>query len=191
MTKLKIAVDLDGVVWDIMGVFIDIYNRLYKEDVCIEDVDGWYYFPQERFEVVYPLTLPRIMEYPVIDEFIYSYLLVLNNRYDVKILTAELNPIDSLEEKLKSLNIIKGCQYNEIIKTDPKDSKLSYNFDVYIDDKPCLAKEILKFPKRYLLLYDQPWNRDVNIKNFNNVWRVCRWEEIMLAIRIIRIIREI
>lgn len=186
MTKLKIAVDLDGVVWDIMDVFIDIYNRLYKEDVCIEDVDGWYYFPQERFEVVYPLTLPRIMEYPVINKFIYFYLFSLNKIYDVKILTAELNTIESLEEKLKSLSIIKGSQYNEIIKIDPKDSKLDYNFDVYIDDRPCMAKEILKFPKRYLLLYDQPWNRDVNDKNFNNVWRVYGWEEIMLAINRIR-----
>ena len=44
MNKLKIAVDLDGVVWDIMGVFIDIYNSLFKENVKYEDIDDWYFF---------------------------------------------------------------------------------------------------------------------------------------------------
>ncbi|KKK90659.1 hypothetical protein LCGC14_2720800, partial [marine sediment metagenome] len=65
MNKLKIAVDLHGVIWDIMGVFTDIYNRLYKENVKPEDVDQWNFFPEDRWEVVYPLVLPRIMEYPI------------------------------------------------------------------------------------------------------------------------------
>jgi len=182
---MKIAVDLDGVVWDIMRVFLKIYNRIYSENVKYEDIDDWYYFPQERFEHVYPLTLPWIMDYPVLDEFIYIYLFVLNKEHDVSILTAELNPIEILEEKLKSLGIFKGTQYKELIKIDPKDTKLDYEFDVYIDDKPGLARKMHKFPKRYMLLYDQPWNQDFDDSKSENVWRIFRWDEIKLAIEII------
>jgi len=182
---MKISVDLDGVVWDIMRVFVDIYNSLYLEEVKYEDIDDWYYFPQERFEIVYPLTLPRIMEYPALDKFIYVYLLALNKEHDVSILTAELNPIGTLEEKLRSLAIFKGTQYKELIKIDPKDSKLDYEFDVYIDDKPGLARKMHKFPDRYLFLYDQPWNQDFDDSKSENVWRIFGWDEIELAIKII------
>jgi len=66
--KMNIAVDIDGVVWDIMGVFLEIYNERFKTNIKIEEVEEWYFFPQENFEVVYPDTLKRIDEYPILDE---------------------------------------------------------------------------------------------------------------------------
>jgi len=180
MIKLKIMVDLDGVVWDIMGVFVDIYNKLYKENVKYEDIDDWYYFPQDRFETVYPLTLPRIMEYPVLDENIASYLFVLNKVHDVNILTKEMNPVGTLEEKLRTLSIIKGRHYNEIIRIEVSDKKVNYEADIYIDDYPGMAKDMEKFPKRVLLFYDQPWNK--NYIEGGNVIRVSDWQEILLFI---------
>ena len=180
MIKLKIMVDLDGVVWDIMGVFVDIYNKLYKENVKYEDIDDWYYFPQDRFETVYPLTLPRIMEYPVLDENIASYLFVLNKVHDVNILTKEMNPVGTLEEKLRTLSIIKGRHYNEIIRIEVSDKKVNYEADIYIDDYPGMAKDMENFPKRVLLFYDQPWNK--NYIEGGNVIRVSDWQEILLFI---------
>jgi len=177
--KLKIMVDLDGVVWDIMGVFVDIYNKLYNENVKYEDIDDWYYFSQDRFDVVYPLTLPKIMEYPCLNNNISSYLFILNKVHDVNILTAEMNPIGTLEEKLRTLQIIKGTHYNEIIKVNPKEKekKVNYEADIYIDDNPCMAKDMERFPKRVLLLYNQPWNK--NYEESGNVIRVFGWEEIL------------
>lgn len=170
-------VDLDGVVWDIMGVFVDIYNKLYKENVKYEDINDWYYFSQERFEEVYPLTLPRIMEYPCIDYNISSYLFILNKVHDVNILAKEMNPVGTLEEKLRTLGIIKDRHYSKIIKIEVSDKKVNYEADIYIDDNPCMAKDMERFPKRVLLLYNQPWNK--NYKESGNVIRVFGWEEIL------------
>ena len=189
MTKLKIAVDLDGVVWDIMNVFVDIYNRLYKEDNKVEDIDDWYYFPQERWEVVYPLTLPRIMEYPMLDPYIPTYLYLLNKIHDVSIITKEQNPIKLLEQKLITLGIYKGREYNEIIRLDISDKKLNYPFNVYIDDYPGMAKDMHKYPERTLLFYDQPWNKK-NVYITGNVLRVYGWKDILSYIRLIQIIKD-
>ena len=190
MNKLKIAVDLDGVVWDIMHVFVDIYNRLYKENVKYEDIDDWYYFPQERWEVVYPLTLPRIMEYPMLDPYIPTYLYLLNKVHDVSIITKEQNPIKLLEQKLITLDIYKGREYNEIIRLDISDKKLNYPFNVYIDDYPGMAKDMDKYPGKILLFYDQPWNRKKVYKNSGNVLRVYNWKDVLSYIRSIDIIRN-
>jgi len=160
-----------------MRVFVEIYNSLYKENVKYEDIDDWYYFPQDRFEVVYPLTLPRIMEYPVLDYNISSYLFILNKKHDVDILTAEVNPVGVLEEKLRTLDIIKDTHYNKIIRIDPKDNKLDYKADVYIDDYPGMAKKMHEFPKRVLLLYDQLWNK--NYIESGNVIRIYDWYDVL------------
>jgi len=177
MIKLKIMVDLDGVIWDIMGVFVDIYNKLYNENVKYEDINDWYYFSQDRFEVVYPLTLPRIMEYPILDNNIASYLFILNKVHDVNILTKEINSVETLEEKLRTLDIIKGRHYNKIIRIKVSDKKVNYEADIYIDDYPGMAKDMEKFPKRVLLFYDQPWNQ--RYIDGGNVIRVSDWQEIL------------
>lgn len=183
MSKLKIAVDLDGVVWDIMGVFIDIYNSLFKKNVKWEDVDDWYYFPKEQFDIVYPLTLPRIMEYPILDKNIPTHLYFLNKIHDVSILTKEQNPIGTLEAKLETLDIYKGREYNTLIKADLNYPKVNYVFDIFIDDYPGMGKEIQEFPKKVLLYYTQPWNKRTTYKGINNVLRVEGWDEIMSFIR--------
>ena len=51
MKKLKIMIDLDGVIWDIMGVFVEIHNDIYNSNVKYEDIDGWWFFPQGEFEL--------------------------------------------------------------------------------------------------------------------------------------------
>ena len=190
MNKLKIAVDLDGVVWDIMHVFVDIYNRLYKENVKYEDIDDWYYFPQDRWDVVYPLTLPRIMEYPILDVYIPTYLYLLNKVHDVSILTKEQNPIGTMEAKLETLDIKKGREYNELIRLDISDSKLDYPFNVYIDDYPGMAKKMHEFPGKLLLLYDQPWNQKNRYVCQGNIIRVKEWRDVLSYIRTLDIMRE-
>ena len=191
MTKLKIGVDLDGVIWDIMNTFVDIYNKLYKEDNKVEDIVDWYYFPQERWEVVYPLTLPRIMEYPILDPYIPTYLYLLNKIHDVSIITKEQNPIGTMEAKLETLGIRKGREYNEIIKLEIKDKKLDYPFNVFIDDYPGMAKDMDKYPEKILLFYDQPWNKKNIYKESGNVLRVRNWKEILLYIKQIELIMDI
>jgi len=179
---MKIILDLDGVVWDIMHVFVDIYNSLFKENVKYKDIDGWWYFPYDKWKIVYPLTLPRIMEYPPVDVFIDHHLENISKGNEIVIITAEANPVGTLEEKLRSFKIYKGVHYKEIITVNPTESKLKYDADLYIDDNPNMAEEMINFPDKILLLYDQVWNKNFKTKGLENVWRVCSWDEIELAI---------
>jgi len=190
MDKLKIAVDLDGVVWDIMGVFIDIYNSLFKENVKYEDVDDWYFFPQDRWEIVYPLTLPRIMEYPILDEYIPTYLYFLNKVHDVSIVTKEQNPIGTMEAKLETLGIIKGREYDKIIKLPVSGNKLDLPFDLYIDDYPGMAKKMTQYPEKIMLFYEQPWNQKDKYECVGNIIRVKGWNVVLSSIKYIDIIRR-
>ena len=189
MNKLKIAVDLHGVIWEIMGVFTDIYNRLYKENVKPEDVDQWNFFPEDRWEVVYPLVLPRIMEYPIIDKDISSHLFILNRSYNINILTKEQNPIGTIIEKLRTIDITEGREYNSIRRLDIDDKKVNYYADVYIDDCPNMINDMLDYPTRVLLLYDRPWNKNYKIKS-NNVIRVYDWKDIFNFVNRIRLTKE-
>ena len=174
---MDIAVDLDGVVWDIMIVFLEIYNEKFGTNIKIEEVDEWYYFPQENFQAVYPDTLKRIDEYPLLDEIVNHYLFLLMGKHEVKILTKEQNPVELLKEKLESFDIKQGFEYLELIKLEMEDSKLNYKFDIYIDDCPLLVDEIKEYPDRILLLYQQPWNLDC--EETENVFKVKDWYEVM------------
>ncbi len=190
MNKLKIAVDLDGVVWDIMYTFVEIYNTLYNENMKREDINDWNFFPQERFEKVYPLTLPRIAEYPILDEYIPTYLYFLNKVHDVSIVTKEQNPIKIIEDKLITLDIYKGREYNELIRLDLSESKLDLPFNVYVDDYPGMAKKMNEFPGKVMLYYDQPWNEKNGYIDIGNVRRVKGWNDVLSFIRMIGIIRR-
>lgn len=184
-------VDLDGVVWDIMHVFVEIHNGIYHRDVKYEDVNDWWFFPQDEFETVYPLTLPRIMDYPVTDHYVDTYIYSLNISHDVSILTAELNSKEVLKKKLDSIGIFEKHHYDKIIKVDPNNSKflgkLDYEADVYIDDNPNMADKMHEYPDRYLLLYNQAWNQSFEDEKSDNVWRVFDWDEIKTSIDLIRI----
>lgn len=181
---MKIAVDLDGVVWNIMGVFLELYNKKYNKNIKYEDVIQWYFFPQKRFKAVYPDTLKRIDEYPILDENINHYLFLLMGKHEVKILTHEDNSVEILKKKLKDIGIREGFEYLELIKQDTYNGdKLSEEFDIYIDDCPLLVDRMKDYPDRILLLYDQPWNW--YCENQDNVFRVMDWEEVMKMIELL------
>lgn len=54
-------------------------------------------------------------------------------------------------------------------------------YDIFVDDAPGLAEEIRKHPSKRLILYDQPWNRDV--KTGKNVFRAKDWLEVREILR--------
>lgn len=174
---MKIAVDIDGVIWDIMGVFLELYNEKYKENIKFNDVIEWYFFPQKNFNTIYLPTLKRIDEYPFLDENINHYLFLLMGKHDVKMLTKEQNPVEIIKKKLESGNIREGFEYLELIKLEIADKKVNYKFDIYIDDCPLMVEDIKEHPDKILLLFDQPWNR--HCEETENVFKVRDWKDVM------------
>ncbi|MFX1497075.1 MAG: hypothetical protein ACFFBH_06090 [Promethearchaeota archaeon] len=180
----KVAVDIDGVLLDVMITYCKTFNRLYNTNYKKSDVKNWEFFrdwnisEKEAFKVFYKVYENSI-EIPFIDKDAPKILKDLNLNYNVYIVTARQAKFkDPTLEKLKSHGIKKNIHYKKLFFLEPRpyDVKLKHDFDIYIDDSPNLANSIKKMKMRLLLLFDQPWNQ--NVDSEDNVIRVYNWNEI-------------
>lgn len=181
---MRIAIDIDGVLLDLMASYCEIFNERYKTEYTKKDVKNWEFFrdwnitEEEAFEIFLELY-ENSMSVPFIDNRASEYMKELNVFHDVYIVSArEPQYRSQIIKKLNSHNVKKKVQYIDLIllRHKPYDLKLSQLFDVYVDDNPNLVEPIKNKRDRYLLLYDQPWNQ--NIVCMDNVIRVFNWQEV-------------
>jgi uncharacterized HAD superfamily protein len=188
---MKIAIDIDGVLLNIMSTFLKIFNNRYCTSYKIEDVTNWEFFKdwniseEEAFDIFYNIY-QNTMDVPFIDEMAPEYLGKLHLAHEVYILSTR-DPLyrSQVEKKLEFHKIKQNIQYIDLIliHNKPYDSKSSQEFDVFVDDNPHLAEAILKKKDKYLLLYDQPWNKSFLCKN--NIIRVYNWKDIYETINVL------
>lgn len=172
---MRIAVDLDGVIWDILSMLVTSYNKKYKKNLTINDIDKWNYFSERVFKKIYRETCKQIDDYCLLDMFSPSFMFLLNYDYHVDILTFQGNSIEKLEKNLHRLGIRKGIEYNKIIKA--KNKKADYNFNIFIDDNPFMINDMKDHPNKLLLLYTTPVNKNYSCES-RNVLRVFDWRDI-------------
>lgn len=186
---MKIAVDIDGVLLDIMVEYCKIFNERYGTNYNKKDVTDWEFFRDWNIDVkiafeIFTAIYEDSMNVPFIDEDSIEIMQKLNKDQEVFIVTAR-NPQykKPVVKKLSSHNIKKGIQYEGIILLhhEPYDIKLEQHFDVYIDDNPNLVESIKLFEERTLLLFDQPWNQKSKCEK--NVIRVYNWKDVYRKIR--------
>jgi len=186
---MKIAIDIDGVLLDIIVVYCEIYNRRYGTNYKKKDVTRWDFFKdwniseEKAFKIFYEIYADS-MNVPFIDENAPDIMKRLNELYDVDIVSARLPEYRSaVVNKLNSHNIRERVQYIELVLLHhkPYDIKMKQNYSIYVDDNPNLVEPIKKLEDRTLLLYDQPWNQHSICES--NVYRVYDWEEVYNKIR--------
>ena len=186
---MKIAIDIDGVLLDIIIVYCEIYNKRYGTNCQKKDITKWDFFKdlniteEVAFNIFYEIYADST-NVPFIDENAPKIMKRLYELYDVDIVSARLPEYrSSIVDKLIFHNIREGIQYEELILLHhkPYDIKLKQNYDLYIDDNPNLVEPIKKLKDRTLLLYDQPWNRESICEN--NVYRVHNWDDLYKKIR--------
>jgi len=116
---------------------------------------------------------------PLIDSNAQSILKELNIRQNIDLVTARnVKYEQELVKRLDSLNIHVGIHYENLIhvKHKPYDIKLHLNYDFLIDDNPNLATSLEDNNTKTIILYDQPWNQEIN--ETNTVIRVFNWKQI-------------
>lgn len=186
---MKIAVDVDGVLLDIITPYITIYNQLFNSNYRKEDVDKWDFYldwnlsEKEAFEIFYKIY-NNILSVFLIDKNAPKYMEKLNQLHNVDIVSARGSKFKSqLRNILDTCNIKQGQHYHKLILVDvkPYDIKLQYNYDIYIDDNPNLVEIVKNREDSILLLFDQPWNARCICKN--NVVRVKNWKNIYNKIK--------
>ena len=181
---MKIAIDIDGVLLDIIIRYCEIFNGRYGTNYKKSDVIKWDFFSdwnideETGFKIFFEIYEDS-QNVPFIDKDASKIMKKLNERYDLDIVSARLPEYRaSIRSKLDSHDIKEGIQYTELILLHhrPYDIKLKQNYDLYVDDNPNLVDPIKKLKDRTLLLYDQPWNQDSVCEK--NVYRVYDWNDV-------------
>ncbi len=181
---MKISVDVDGVLFDIMILYCKIFNKRYKTDYNKKHVIQWDFFIDWNIEredafAIFREIYETPAHVPLTDQNAPQILEKLNKDNKIDIVSARTKKFrPQLEKELSVHGIEKGRHYDKLILVDdtPKDIKLQLKYDIYIDDNPFLADAIKNVKNSTLLLYEQPWNRMV--KTCFNIKKVSNWKEI-------------
>ncbi|GIU70822.1 MAG: hypothetical protein KatS3mg003_0301 [Candidatus Nitrosocaldaceae archaeon] len=168
---MKIALDLDGTLADIIGSWLIEYNKKSREKLDYNNITKWDFwiklgYTPTRFFKELSNCWKRWQHIKPIEDRV-SYAVEQLHRFGkVDIVTAR-DPESSnyAKEWLNYYNI----PYNEFVLVARGSDKAYLDYDIFIDDSPINAKKISRFNKM-ILLYDQPWNRDV--RENNNIIRI-------------------
>jgi len=160
---LKIAVDVDGVLADVIVTWLDIYNAEHHNSVTKDEVNHWDFFgrlniDRVEFDRIFELAWKNWRAIPPCETMLSQKVRDLSNLGKVSIVTARsTSSIPSVKAWLSD----KMISYDDMIVVDYGPLKSELEFDVFIDDSPLNAKNIAATGK-LVLLFDQPWNRDVS-----------------------------
>jgi hypothetical protein len=159
---MKIALDVDGVLADIILVWINEYNRKYNTSISKETIEQWDFWRElgvDKYDFYYELSScwSRWTEVPTMETGISSAVARLHSLGTLDIVTAR-----DTESTKHVLNWLEhnSIRYNEYVAVPDGRKKADLDYDVFIDDSPHNVIRISSKGKS-ALLYDQPWNQSV------------------------------
>ena len=180
--KLRIALDVDSVLADVIihwnRIYYDIYNRKLKKF----DINTWDFWKKlnlnnQQFNEIFTKTWKQWEQIPPTEENLSKKISELYKLGVVDIVTGRsLETVSQVKEWLNREKIF----YNKFIHVPSESFKCDLPYDIFIDDSPFnIIKNTEK--NKYSLLYNQPWNQ--NIDKHPNIFRITNLNE---AIKIIK-----
>jgi len=176
--RLKIAVDLDGVLAETMEVWCKRANEFLGTSFKLDDLDTWAFWRK--------LGISREQFFQFLDEAWDDWQTIppTEPRLAEKVRkVARWGEIDVVTGRSReSVNAAKSwlsvhkIAYDRFVRVPGWKDKIFLNYDVYIDDAPELMPLISRNPKMWGILYSRPWNRTV--PELRQVFRVESWTEI-------------
>jgi 5'(3')-deoxyribonucleotidase len=177
--KLKIALDVDGVLADVIESWLSYNNKMrptiYKSQ--ISEWDFWKNHDIDKFDFYNELSIcwKSWENIPPTEKNIGSTTKQLSNIGTVDIVTAR---DDSTHDDVKNWLKLHNVDFNNYVGVLEGVEKSKLDYDVFIDDSPLNAKSMLEKGKS-VILYSQPWNLSFEDK------RATRIHELKSAISII------
>ncbi len=184
--RLRIAVDLDGVLAETMEAWCKRANDFLGTSYTISDLDTWaswrklgitrdqfFHFLDEAWEdwETIPPTEPRLAEK--------VRKTARSGQIDV-VTGRSKESVRAAKHWLADQNI----PYERFVRVPGWKDKIFLNYDVYIDDAPELMPLISRNPLMWGILYSRPWNKTV--PELRQVFRVENWTEIPGLLKQIR-----
>ena len=166
---MKIALDVDGVLADVIVSWIQINNqnrtKISKNDVT--SWDFWKKFNIDRFDFYSELSKcwENWNSIPTTEKNLEESTKLLNQNATVDIVTAREQYTDTFVKNwLNHFNI----SYDNYVSVIDGTMKADLDYDLFIDDSPLNAEKFNLKNKRFLL-YNQPWNQNIQLKNVNRI----------------------
>jgi len=166
---MKIALDVDGVLADVIVSWIEINNQ-NRTKISKNDVTSWDFWKQfniDRFDFYSELSKcwENWNEIPPTEKNLQESTKLLNQNATVDIVTAREQYTDTFVKNwLNHFNI----SYDNYVSVIDGTMKADLDYDLFIDDSPLNADKLTLKNKKFLL-YNQPWNQNIQLKNVNRI----------------------
>lgn len=158
MKKLRIGLDVDGVLADVIQAWLSYNNniRSYISKSDITEWDFWKKFQIDKFDFYKELSLcwKSWENIPSTEESLSIVTSELSKFGTVDIVTARE---ESTHDHVKNWLKLKKINYKNYVGVFEGTEKTKLDYDVFIDDSPINAKSMLCEGKS-VILYTQPWN---------------------------------
>jgi 5'(3')-deoxyribonucleotidase len=182
-TKLKVAVDLDGVLAESMLVWCKRANKEFGTRLKMEDLDSWSSWKK------FPISKDDF--YRILDESWDEWLDIPPTEPDIAEKVARI-------ERFGELDIVTGrskrtiqaarswvdnqkVRYRRFVRVLGWRDKILLDYDVYIDDAPDLMPLISRSPKAWGVLYERPWN--LSVGDVPKVLKAKSWQQVPALLR--------
>ena len=183
MKRLKIGLDIDGVIVDYIQSMLPLLSeacnrRVVYHDICHWDVAKAVGIPEYRMNEVWAemFNTPRLLDAPPVEGALDGIKSL--NEHELCIVTGRPYMIKNLTEEWFARYAIR---YDQLLFARPG-NKLSVanGIDVFIED---YYDEAVKLSEAgiYTLLYDRPWNQSLFLPE--SCQRVYDWDDIVTAVR--------
>jgi len=158
---MKIALDVDGVLADVIQSWLN-YNNSIRQEISkqeISDWDFWKKFKINRYDFYAELSScwKNWMSIPPTETNLSLTTKNLSKIGQVDIVTARERSTDSFVKNwLNHYDI----SYDNYVSVIDGPMKADLDYDVFIDDSPLNALKIIQ-QKKKIILYSQPWNQHI------------------------------
>jgi 5'(3')-deoxyribonucleotidase len=176
--RLRIAVDLDGVLAESMLVWCERANKEFGTKLKMEDLDGWsswkkFDISKDDFYRILDESWDDWKQVPATEPGLANKVARIGKFGDVDIVTGRSK---STEQAAMDWVEHQKIRYSHFVRVAGWRDKIVLNYDVYIDDAPDLMSLVSQNPLSWAILYDRPWNRSV--PNMPKVLRAESWKQV-------------
>lgn len=176
--RLRIALDLDGVLAESMEVWCKKVNKEFDLSLKVEDLDGWsswkkFGISKDDFYRILDESWQDWEEVPPTEPQLASKVARIEEFGEIDVVTGRSK---KTEEAARKWVEHQGVGYRQFVRVTGWRDKIVLDYDVYIDDAPDLMPLVSETPMRWAILYDRPWNR--NVPKMRNVLRAESWKQV-------------
>jgi 5'(3')-deoxyribonucleotidase len=176
--KLKIALDLDGVLAESMLVWCERANKEFGTRLKMEDIDSWSWWKRipiskDDFYRILDESWDDWREIPPTEPEIAEKVARIEKFGDLDIVTGRSkSTVDAARSWVDSQKV----RYRRFVRVLGWRDKILLDYDVFIDDAPDLMPLISQSPTAWGVLYERPWNRSV--EDMPKVLRAKSWRQV-------------